>query len=97
MKICVVGTGYVGLVSGACFAEFGANVICVDKDESKMTDESKTTVIDSDDSDSDNSTSDDSTSEDSDDSASEDTPKENSSSFEDDELNQMLKQMKAKN
>jgi len=32
----MIGSGYVGLVSGACFAEFGANVICVDKDESKI-------------------------------------------------------------
>ena len=31
----MVGTGYVGLVSGACFAEFGHDVVCVDKDESK--------------------------------------------------------------
>lgn len=37
MKIGVVGTGYVGLVSGTCFAEFGVNVTCVDKDESKIT------------------------------------------------------------
>ncbi len=36
MNICVVGTGYVGLVTGTCFAEFGSNVICVDKDESKI-------------------------------------------------------------
>jgi UDPglucose 6-dehydrogenase len=36
MRICVVGTGYVGLVSGTCFAEFGINVICVDKDASKI-------------------------------------------------------------
>ena len=35
MKITIVGTGYVGLVSGACFAEFGVNVICVDKDVEK--------------------------------------------------------------
>jgi len=36
MNIAVVGTGYVGLVTGACFAEFGVNVIGVDKDESKI-------------------------------------------------------------
>lgn len=36
MKIGVVGTGYVGLVSGTCFAEFGIDVICVDKDASKI-------------------------------------------------------------
>ena len=36
MKIAVVGTGYVGLVVGACLAENGNNVICVDKDESKI-------------------------------------------------------------
>ncbi len=36
MRIAVVGTGYVGLVSGACFSEFGVNVVCVDKDESKI-------------------------------------------------------------
>src|SRR5919204_5116346 len=36
MKIAVVGTGYVGLVLGACLAENGNNVICVDKDESKI-------------------------------------------------------------
>ncbi len=36
MRIAVVGTGYVGLVSGACFAEFGVEVRCVDKDESKI-------------------------------------------------------------
>lgn len=36
MKITVVGAGYVGLVSGACFAEFGFNVVCVDKDVSKI-------------------------------------------------------------
>ena len=35
-RICMVGTGYVGLVSGACFSEFGANVICVDVDEEKI-------------------------------------------------------------
>src|SRR5262245_1918980 len=36
MKIAVVGTGYVGLVLGACLAENGNNVICVDKDASKV-------------------------------------------------------------
>src|SRR5580765_7952532 len=36
MKIAVVGTGYVGLVLGACLAENGNTVICVDKDESKV-------------------------------------------------------------
>lgn len=36
MRIGVVGTGYVGLVSGTCFAEFGTEVICVDKDAGKI-------------------------------------------------------------
>ncbi len=36
MNICVIGTGYVGLVTGACFAEFGVSVICADKDASKV-------------------------------------------------------------
>jgi UDPglucose 6-dehydrogenase len=36
MNICVVGVGYVGLVTGACFAEFGLKVTCVDKDEEKI-------------------------------------------------------------
>ncbi len=36
MKIAVVGTGYVGLVTGTCFAETGNNVICVDIDENKV-------------------------------------------------------------
>ena len=31
MKICMIGTGYVGLVSGVCFADTGNSVICVDK------------------------------------------------------------------
>jgi UDPglucose 6-dehydrogenase len=36
MRIAVIGTGYVGLVSGACFADFGHDVVCVDKDASKI-------------------------------------------------------------
>jgi UDPglucose 6-dehydrogenase len=36
MRIAMIGTGYVGLVSGACFSEFGVEVTCVDKDESKI-------------------------------------------------------------
>src|ERR1700739_1398065 len=36
MNICIIGTGYVGLVTGTCFAEFGNHVICVDSDESKL-------------------------------------------------------------
>lgn len=36
MRIGVIGAGYVGLVSGACFADFGHNVICVDKDQSRI-------------------------------------------------------------
>ena len=36
MKLCMIGTGYVGLVSGVCFADLGNDVICVDKDISKI-------------------------------------------------------------
>ncbi len=36
MKICVIGTGYVGLVAGTCLAEMGNDVICVDKDTKKL-------------------------------------------------------------
>ena len=36
MKIAMIGTGYVGLVSGACFSGFGVEVVCVDKDETKI-------------------------------------------------------------
>jgi UDPglucose 6-dehydrogenase len=36
VRIAMIGTGYVGLVSGACFSEFGVDVVCVDKDASKI-------------------------------------------------------------
>src|SRR6202030_1820519 len=36
MRVAMIGTGYVGLVSGACFADFGHDVACVDKDASKI-------------------------------------------------------------
>src|SRR5919112_5670860 len=36
MKIAVIGTGYVGLVAGACLAENGNEVVCIDKDASKV-------------------------------------------------------------
>ena len=36
MKLCMIGTGYVGLVSGACFSDLGNDVICVDKDKNKI-------------------------------------------------------------
>ncbi len=41
MKICVVGTGYVGLVAGTCFAETGNDVICMDVDEKKIAQQKK--------------------------------------------------------
>jgi UDPglucose 6-dehydrogenase len=37
MRIAMIGTGYVGLVSGACLSEFGHTVVCVDKEEAKVT------------------------------------------------------------
>ncbi len=37
MKLCMIGTGYVGLVSGVCFSDLGNDVICVDKDVNKIT------------------------------------------------------------
>jgi UDPglucose 6-dehydrogenase len=36
MRVTMIGSGYVGLVSGACFADFGHDVVCVDKDEAKI-------------------------------------------------------------
>ena len=36
MRVAVIGTGYVGLLSGACFADFGHVVTCIDKDASKI-------------------------------------------------------------
>ena len=36
MRVAMIGTGYVGLVSGTCFADFGHEVTCVDKDTAKI-------------------------------------------------------------
>ena len=36
MKLCMIGTGYVGLVSGTCFSDLGNRVYCVDKDKEKI-------------------------------------------------------------
>ena len=36
MRIAMIGSGYVGLVSGACFSEFGTTVVCVDRDADKV-------------------------------------------------------------
>ena len=36
MKLCMIGTGYVGLVSGACFSDLGNSVVCVDIDKNKI-------------------------------------------------------------
>ena len=36
MKLCMIGTGYVGLVSGVCFSDLGNQVICVDRDKDKI-------------------------------------------------------------
>ena len=38
MKLCIVGTGYVGLVSGVCFSDIGNDVICVDNNKTKIQD-----------------------------------------------------------
>ena len=37
MKLCMIGTGYVGLVSGVCFSDLGNDVVCVDNDANKIT------------------------------------------------------------
>ena len=37
MNICMIGAGYVGLVSAACFSEFGWKVACIDKDADRIT------------------------------------------------------------
>ena len=36
MKLCIIGTGYVGLVSGVCFSDIGNDVVCVDRDTKKI-------------------------------------------------------------
>ena len=36
MRLAIIGTGYVGLVTGACLADFGHEVVCVDKDPAKI-------------------------------------------------------------
>ena len=36
MKLCMIGTGYVGLVSGTCFSDLGNKVICADIDKNKI-------------------------------------------------------------
>ena len=36
MRVAMIGTGYVGLVSGVCFSDFGHDVVCVDKDAAKI-------------------------------------------------------------
>ena len=38
MKLAIIGTGYVGLITGACFAEFGYQTVCIDKDENRVKD-----------------------------------------------------------
>ena len=38
MKLVIVGTGYVGLITGACFAEFGYQKVCIDKNETRIND-----------------------------------------------------------
>ena len=38
MKLAIIGTGYVGLITGACFAEFGYQTVCIDKDQNRVND-----------------------------------------------------------
>ena len=45
MKITVVGTGYVGLVTGTCFAETGNDVTCVDIDKNKIVQKSSLSIL----------------------------------------------------
>ena len=44
MKLCMIGTGYVGLVSGVCFADLGNDVVCVDNNLNKIQDLKKTII-----------------------------------------------------
>ena len=45
MKICIIGTGYVGLVTGACFADLGNAEICVDNNKDKIDSLNKRKII----------------------------------------------------
>ena len=36
MKLAIIGTGYVGLITGVCFAEFGYQAVCIDKDQDRI-------------------------------------------------------------
>ena len=45
MKLCMIGTGYVGLVSGVCFSDIGNKVYCVDKDQKKIETTFTSTIV----------------------------------------------------